>query len=52
MGYLKVLIVDDDALIRDGLKILIELEADFEVTGTAANGQEAFVSIEGLLDQK
>jgi DNA-binding NarL/FixJ family response regulator len=40
--YLKVLIVDDDALIRDGLKILIELEADFEVTGTAANGQQAF----------
>ncbi|MFJ7724945.1 response regulator [Neobacillus sp. NPDC097160] len=42
MGFLKVLIVDDDALIRDGLKILIELEADFEVTGTAVNGQEAF----------
>ncbi|HEY2420596.1 MAG TPA: response regulator transcription factor [Neobacillus sp.] len=39
---MKVLIVDDDALIRDGLKILIELEADFEVTGTASNGQEAF----------
>ncbi|MFJ5716259.1 response regulator [Neobacillus sp. NPDC093127] len=42
MEYLKVLIVDDDALIRDGLKILIELENDFEVTGTASNGQEAF----------
>ncbi|EKN71705.1 two component LuxR family transcriptional regulator [Neobacillus bataviensis LMG 21833] len=39
---MKVLIVDDDALIRDGLKILIELEEDFEVTGTASNGQEAF----------
>ncbi|ETI66874.1 response regulator transcription factor [Neobacillus vireti] len=39
---MKILIVDDDALIRDGLKILIDLENDFEVTGTAANGQEAF----------
>ncbi|WP_274362866.1 response regulator transcription factor [Paenibacillus thermotolerans] len=39
---MKVLIVDDDALIRDGLKILIELEDDFEVIGTASNGQEAF----------
>lgn len=39
---MKVLIVDDDALIRDGLKILIGLEKDFEVTGTATNGQEAF----------
>jgi len=34
--------VDDDALIRDGLKMLIEMEDDFEVIGTAANGQEAF----------
>jgi len=39
---LRVLIVDDDALIRDGLKMLIEMEDDFEVIGTAANGQEAF----------
>lgn len=39
---MKVIIVDDDALIRDGLKILLELEGDFEVIGTACNGQEAF----------
>ncbi|MDQ0114098.1 response regulator transcription factor [Paenibacillus harenae] len=39
---MRVLIVDDDALIRDGLKILIEMEDDFEVIGTAASGQEAF----------
>ncbi len=39
---MKVLIADDDALIRDGLKILLEIEEDFEVVGTACNGQEAF----------
>ena len=39
---LKVLIVDDDALIRDSLKILLGLEEDIEVVGTASNGQEAF----------
>ncbi|CAH1201922.1 Transcriptional regulatory protein LnrK [Paenibacillus plantiphilus] len=39
---MKVLIVDDDALIRDGLKVLLELEDDIEVMGTAQNGQEAF----------
>ncbi len=39
---MKILLVDDDALIRDGLKSLLELEGDFEVCGTAANGQEAF----------
>ena len=39
---MKVLIVDDDALIREGLKILLEIEADIQVVGTASNGQEAF----------
>ncbi|MFE0555861.1 response regulator [Paenibacillus sp. NPDC058910] len=39
---LRLLIVDDDALIREGLSILIGMEDDFEVIGTAANGQEAF----------
>lgn len=39
---MKVLIVDDDALIRDSLSILFRLEEDFEVVGTASNGREAF----------
>jgi DNA-binding NarL/FixJ family response regulator len=39
---MKVLIVDDDALIRDGLKVLLDMEDGFEVTGVAANGREAF----------
>lgn len=37
---MKVLITDDDALIRDGLKMILELEKDMEVVGTAANGQD------------
>ncbi|WEK55791.1 MAG: response regulator transcription factor [Candidatus Cohnella colombiensis] len=39
---MRVLLVDDDALIRDGLTILIGMEEDFEIVGTASNGQEAF----------
>ncbi|WP_379329203.1 response regulator [Paenibacillus sp. GCM10027626] len=39
---MRLLIVDDDVLIREGLNILIGMEDDFEVIGTAANGQEAF----------
>ena len=39
---MKVLIVDDDALIRDGLKLILELEEDIEVKGIASNGQQAF----------
>lgn len=40
---MRVLLVDDDALIRDGLKMILELESDIEVVGTAANGQEAIL---------
>lgn len=39
---MRVIVVDDDALIRDSLTMLLELEADFEVIGAAVNGQEAF----------
>jgi DNA-binding NarL/FixJ family response regulator len=38
---MKVLIVDDDALIRDSLNILIGMEEDMEVVGTAPNAQAA-----------
>ena len=38
---MRVLIVDDDTLIRDSLKMLLEMEEDFQVVGLAANGQEA-----------
>ncbi len=38
---MKILIVDDDALIRDSLKIIFETEEGFEVVGSACNGQEA-----------
>jgi len=37
-----VLIADDDALIRDSLKILLELEEDIKVVSTVSNGQEAY----------
>lgn len=36
---IKVLIVDDQRLMRDGLSTLLNLEADMEVIGTAADGQ-------------
>lgn len=39
---MKIIIVDDDSVIRDGLKMLLSLEEDIEVIGTAKNGMEAF----------
>lgn len=38
---IKILIADDQKLIREGLKVLLEMEEDFEVIGEAANGKEA-----------
>ncbi len=38
---MKLLIVDDDALICKSLSIMLSKESDIEVLGTAANGEEA-----------
>ena len=38
---LRVLIADDEELIRAGLRVLIGAEPDFEVVGEAADGAEA-----------
>ncbi len=38
---MRILIVDDDALIRDSLKIMLDLEEEFSEVDTASNGQEA-----------
>lgn len=40
--FLRILIVDDDALIRESLSILLGLDDEIEVVGTASNGQDAF----------
>lgn len=38
---MRVVICDDQAMIRDGLKLLLNLEHDIEVVGVAADGREA-----------
>jgi len=38
---IKVMIVDDHSLIREGLRRLLELEKDIDVTGQASDGREA-----------
>jgi DNA-binding NarL/FixJ family response regulator len=40
-GAIRILLVDDQRLMRDGLRTLLELEADLEVVGEAENGQAA-----------
>ncbi len=46
MRKIKVAIVDDHALIREGLKKLLELEETIEVVALAGNGIEALVAID------
>ncbi|MFZ2486503.1 MAG: response regulator transcription factor [Anaerolineae bacterium] len=38
---IRLLLVDDQRLMRDGLRTLLDLEPDLQVAGEASNGQEA-----------
>ena len=40
----RVLIADDQALVRDGFRMILEAEEDFEVVGEAADGLEAVLA--------
>lgn len=44
---IRVMIVDDERLMRDGLKTLMNLEPDLEVVAEAGNGEEAFSVLAG-----
>lgn len=41
MDRIKVIIADDSDFVRDGMKIILDVDDDFEVIGCAANGKEA-----------
>ncbi len=41
MEKIKVIIADDSDFVRDGMKIILDLDDEFEVLGSAANGREA-----------
>jgi DNA-binding NarL/FixJ family response regulator len=40
-GKMKILVVDDHAIMRDGIGALLVLQDDVEIVGEAANGNEA-----------
>jgi DNA-binding NarL/FixJ family response regulator len=48
---IRILIVDDQMIVRHGLKSLLEIQEDFTVIGDAANGQEALQIIASLGQQ-
>ena len=48
MASIRVLIVDDHAMVRQGIATFIELQDDIELVGEAANGREAIARVEEL----
>jgi DNA-binding NarL/FixJ family response regulator len=41
MARIRILLVDDQTMFRDGMRVLLKSQADFEVVGEASNGEEA-----------
>lgn len=48
MAEIKILIVDDHEMVRDGLSVMLEREDDFTVVGEAQNGLEAVEKAKSL----
>jgi DNA-binding NarL/FixJ family response regulator len=44
-GRIRVLVADDHAVVREGIRTLLEATPDFEVVGEASSGEEALALI-------
>jgi len=49
MNPIKILLVDDQPLFREGLRTLLSVHPDFEVVGEAGDGEEAIRLARSLL---
>lgn len=49
MKRIRLLVADDQTLMRDGLKTIFDLEEDIDVVGTAENGEQALDMTERLM---
>lgn len=48
MDKIKVLMVDDHAIMRDGIRALLGIHSDIEIVGEATEGKEAFEKTQEL----
>ena len=49
MDKIKILVVDDHAIMRDGIRALLSLNDDFEIVGEASEGKEAIEGARELM---
>jgi DNA-binding NarL/FixJ family response regulator len=47
-GKSRIVLVEDHAILREGLRALLELEQDLRIVGEAPNGMEAVPAVEAL----
>ncbi|AGK98088.1 response regulator [Clostridium pasteurianum] len=51
MDKIKIVIADDSDFVRDGLRIILDMDEDFQVVGCAKNGREAIaLSLKNKVD--
>ncbi|HUL57660.1 MAG TPA: response regulator transcription factor [Anaeromyxobacteraceae bacterium] len=48
MSKIRVIIVDDHAILREGVRALLRTQEDIDVVGEAANGEEALEQVKKL----
>jgi len=48
MKRIRILLVDDHAVVRQGFKMILSAQADMEIVGEAGNGREAVELAEQL----
>ncbi len=49
MDKIRILVVDDHAIIRDGIRALLDLHEDIEIVGEASEGKEAVEKAQELM---
>jgi len=49
MDRIKILVVDDHAILRDGIRALLSVHNDIEIVGEASEGKEAIEKVQELV---